>query len=254
MSDVKSERRYPAPIETEVYRAIRRAITSLAMPPGQRLLVAELADRYDVSATPVRVALSRLERDGLVYARPRRGSVVAPLALGELEVIQAHRMGLEALLAYRGASRCTVADINRMESRLNDADAAAELSEWERHVRAQWALRDVCYENADMPHVLKELADQRSRAERYMAMLSSQVPAIVGARDYELELIAACREGNREAAARCSADAQRWALERITTLIRHPTQEPRTSRQVWPTTAITKTKGSSRNHRPPEDP
>jgi len=219
MPDPKSVLLQVSPVETEVYRAIRRDITSMRLEPGERLYVAGLAGRYDVSATPIRVALRRLERDGLVNARPRRGSVVAPLALEEFERIQAHRMGLESFLAVRGAVRCTSRDIKSMETWLGRVDDAAACHDWEGHIRAQWSLRDVCYNLAEAPHVSKDLAEQRSRVMRYMRFLSYDGATAAGARKCELQLIEACRLQDGESAAASSSATQYWALERVSQLI-----------------------------------
>src|ERR671923_1292494 len=94
-------------VEDGVYRALRKEIGSLALAPGRRLRLEELAARFDVSLTPVRHALRRLESEGLVVSLPRRGSRVAPLSVEELEEIQALRLGLECFLARYGAERCT---------------------------------------------------------------------------------------------------------------------------------------------------
>lgn len=48
--------------------------------PGQRLTNAELAERYDVSATPLREALQRLAAENLVEIDPRLGATVAPIS------------------------------------------------------------------------------------------------------------------------------------------------------------------------------
>jgi len=207
-----------AAVETEVYQALRREITSLHLAPGQRLYLAEIADRYNVSATPIRIAVRRLERDGLVVTRARRGSVVAPLALQEFERIQAHRMGLEALLAARGAHRCDTADIQEMRARLVLVDRAAASQDWEAHLRAQWSVRDVCYERAEAPHLTEDLAEQRNRVERYVRFLSLNAGAVKKSRGYEVQLIAACLERNGEAAARSACAAQYWALEQFPAL------------------------------------
>ena len=72
-------------VEDGVYRILREEIGRLALAPGDRLRLEELARRFDVSLTPVRHALRRLESEGLVVSIPRRGSRVASLSVEELE-------------------------------------------------------------------------------------------------------------------------------------------------------------------------
>ncbi|HEX2986917.1 MAG TPA: GntR family transcriptional regulator, partial [Chloroflexota bacterium] len=58
------------------YDAIKEAILSNQFPPGESLAEQMLADLYQVSRTPVREALQRLAKDGLVEMIPRRGAFV----------------------------------------------------------------------------------------------------------------------------------------------------------------------------------
>lgn len=74
--------------------------------PGDRLVEAELAERFGVSRTPIREALQRLETQGLL-ARDGRSLVVASLnhdQLGELYVVRAELEGLAARLAAQHAA------------------------------------------------------------------------------------------------------------------------------------------------------
>ncbi len=74
--------------------------------PGDRLVEAELAERFGVSRTPIREALQRLETQG-VLARDGRSLIVASLdhdQLGELYVVRAELEGLAARLAAQHAA------------------------------------------------------------------------------------------------------------------------------------------------------
>ncbi len=61
----------------EVYSALRDAILSGEIEDGEKIALEQMAASFDVSATPVREALVRLEADGLVRRAPHRGYVVA---------------------------------------------------------------------------------------------------------------------------------------------------------------------------------
>ena len=82
------------------------AIDQSVYRPGDRLVEAELAERFGVSRTPVREALQRLETQG-VLARDGRSLVVSSLdhdQLGELYVVRAELEGLAARLAAQHAA------------------------------------------------------------------------------------------------------------------------------------------------------
>jgi len=77
-------------LREDAYRAIRDAIVDGTLAPGERLNDHDLAEWLGVSRTPVREALARLERAGLVQTKPGRYTIVSPVdvraALGALSV------------------------------------------------------------------------------------------------------------------------------------------------------------------------
>ncbi|SCK19840.1 DNA-binding transcriptional regulator, GntR family [Variovorax sp. HW608] len=64
-----------------VYDALRTEILSLEQPPGQLLDETTLAERFEMSRSPVREALIRLAGEDLVVTLPNRSTIVAPLEL-----------------------------------------------------------------------------------------------------------------------------------------------------------------------------
>jgi DNA-binding GntR family transcriptional regulator len=92
--------------QKDAYALVLEAIDRGEYRPGDRLVEAELADRFGVSRTPIREALQRLETQGLL-ARDGRSLMVASLdhdQLGELYVLRAELEGLAARLAAQHAA------------------------------------------------------------------------------------------------------------------------------------------------------
>lgn len=71
--------------KTIVFESLYELIQDLEFPPGERLVEAELAERFGLSKTPVREALLMLEREGLVTAVPHTGATVTWLSLADYE-------------------------------------------------------------------------------------------------------------------------------------------------------------------------
>lgn len=61
-----------------VYEKIKSDILKVKIKDGDFLTLAELADKYNVSKTPVRDALNDLEREGYIISLPRKGYLVKP--------------------------------------------------------------------------------------------------------------------------------------------------------------------------------
>jgi DNA-binding GntR family transcriptional regulator len=97
----------PQPPQKDAYALVLGAIDQGEYRPGDRLVEAELAERFGVSRTPIREALQRLETQG-VLARDGRSLMVASLdhdQLGELYVVRAELEGLAARLAAQHAAQ-----------------------------------------------------------------------------------------------------------------------------------------------------
>lgn len=82
----------------QTFDALRRDILNGSFAPGQPLRVAELSERYKISATPLREALSRLAGERLVVAAQNRGWRVAPVSIAEFEDLARARQAIEAAL------------------------------------------------------------------------------------------------------------------------------------------------------------
>jgi DNA-binding GntR family transcriptional regulator len=131
---VVTERRAP-------YDALKQAILRSELSPGQPLIETTLAAWLEVSRTPVREALNRLEQDGLVE-RTDRGLVVRQRSPEEILDIYETRVALEALVGRVAAERRTEYDLRtlrglagQMEG-VSDEDGRMEMNR-EFH-RAMW--------------------------------------------------------------------------------------------------------------------
>src|SRR5215211_3245183 len=153
-------------VEDGVYRILRQEIGRLELAPGERLPLEDVAGRLDVSLTPVRHALRRLESEGLVTSLPRRGSRVAPLSVEELEEIQALRLGLETFLARRGAEAISDEALAEMTLARDEMERAFRAGDLDSYLASFWSLRDACYRCAGRPRLERALQDQRVRVER----------------------------------------------------------------------------------------
>jgi DNA-binding GntR family transcriptional regulator len=202
-------------VEDGVYRSLRSAIGRLELAPGERLRLEELASRLDVSLTPVRHALRRLESEGLVVSLRRRGSRVAPLSVEELEEIQALRLGLETFLARHGAEHVTEQALLGMEGARDEMERAFRAGDLAAYIRSFWSLRDACYRCAERPRLLRALEDQRIRVERYILFLCRDPEAFADLRRGPDTLLEACRARDGEAAEAATRDALTWVLAEL---------------------------------------
>lgn len=73
-----------------VYDTLRREILALTLQPGQLLDETTLAERFDMSRSPVREALIRLAGEELVVTLSNRSTIVAPIEVGTFPNMSRH--------------------------------------------------------------------------------------------------------------------------------------------------------------------
>ena len=135
----------------QAYRRLEELITTLALPPGMVLGEQNLVQRIGIGRTPIREALQRLARDGLVVVLPRRGILVSEINVrSQLRLLETRRV-LERLIARLAAERATQAERAVFASLAQDMREAAAASD------------DLSFMRLD--HQFNELAAAASRNE-----------------------------------------------------------------------------------------
>ncbi len=114
------------PIREIAYETLKHAIITGELPAGARIVETEYADRLHISRTPLREALRKLERDGLVEYMLRRGVVVRAFTIADVEEIYTIRNCLEMLTLPAIIQNATVQDIQLLRDILNEMDPLTE--------------------------------------------------------------------------------------------------------------------------------
>ena len=99
-----------------VYEQLRADMISCKLAPGAELREAELAARFDMSKSPVRDALMRLESEGLVITLPRQGYRVAPVSLTDVLDMFHLRAALERACMERIVLRASDEQLRELDA------------------------------------------------------------------------------------------------------------------------------------------
>jgi DNA-binding GntR family transcriptional regulator len=106
------------------YEKVRDLILSGSKLPGTRLVLSELENELNISKGPLREALMRLDRSGLVHNMPYKGCVVArPPQLEEMQIMFEQRLDLECRLAKEAIRKITKKQISRLEEMVKSSMA-----------------------------------------------------------------------------------------------------------------------------------
>ena len=101
-------------VRSQVIHALRAAMVTGQMAPGELYSAPMLAARLGVSATPVREAMLELVKEGLVLTVPNKGFRVRELSDRELDEITGIRLLLEVPTTVDVVGRATAADLDRL--------------------------------------------------------------------------------------------------------------------------------------------
>lgn len=176
-----------------VAASLREMIINGELQGGERLVERDLAERFGISRIPMREAIQRLEREGLLDIFRNRGAVVRMLNASDVKEIYDLRALLEGDAIYRSVKRLddeTLARAELVHRLLGDANTATRQGELNREFHS--LLYSRC-ENERLLKAIKELRGQVERFERLQDTLLADTPA------FQLEhesIIQACRERN----------------------------------------------------------
>lgn len=155
---------FPAnrPLPDLIYDDVRARILSGVFPAGRPVRQDAVAEALGVSKIPVREALTRLERDGLLVSNPRRGFEVRPLSADEAEEIFDLRLQVEPAAAALASKRAGSNDHEAAKSALaglekglaGDAATASELNRAFHLALVRPAGRGLTTDLVDRLHVL----------------------------------------------------------------------------------------------------
>lgn len=147
-----------------VYERLRDAILSGELEPGQKLSIPALAQKLNVSRSPIVAAVQRLTQEGLAVEEPRRGAVVTLISVPELIRLYEIREVLEGLAARLAAMRATPAAVEEMAAALGRHEAAV--------VSDDQASRQL--ENVRFHRLIRDAA-QHPELVRWLEAIQSQV-------------------------------------------------------------------------------
>lgn len=112
------------PLREMVYEELKMQILTGAIIPGTRMMEVELADEMGVSRTPIREAIRKLEKEGLVTIEPRRGAYASMISTEDMVAILEVRQDLEGLAAFFAADRMQPAQLDELKAECANYDDA----------------------------------------------------------------------------------------------------------------------------------
>ena len=170
MSEARWPEIAPATLTEQVYQAVRDKILIGEIAPGEFTRERELSTAMKVSRTPLREALTRLASEGLLEKLPHRGFRVPMQAYSRLVDVYPIVSALEVLAGTMAFPNMDVSDIDALERRNEDLEAALGRGDVEAQMAANVAFHQLISQyskNERLNELLDDLRSQLGRLERW---------------------------------------------------------------------------------------
>lgn len=164
----------PADVVDRVYNQIRELAINYRFRPGERVNEVELAQRFNVSRTPVRQALSRLAHEEFVSLVPNRGFYAREIAPSDVKQIYEFRAMLECSAFVLACERAREEDVLRIEQAWKAE--SLDVTDWDRISIADEAMHVALAELSENPYVLSTLKDINAKL-RFFRKIDIENPA-----------------------------------------------------------------------------
>ena len=163
-------RKRASSVVEQIWSRLRRMILRGNLAPGTRLVELDIAAQSSASQASVREALHRLERDGLVVRRGRRGTFVTEVEPGKMPEIFQIRSTVESLAIRRTVARLTperTAELEGLVERMRDAGRRGDIV---AVVETDMAFHERICTWADHPTLLRVWELLYTQMERFLVM------------------------------------------------------------------------------------
>lgn len=208
-----------ASLEEKVYLVLEERILSGKIAPGESIKEIKLSRELGVSRTPVREALQRLDREGLIQLIPNKGAVVLGISEQDLIDIYKIRMRLEGLAARIAAEKRDEALCRELCDNIDLTGFYMAKGDIEKVKNLDSEFHDIIYRCCESRMLGKTL----SELHRYIASYRKLSLAASGRIEHSLsehkEIYDAIVAGNAEAADALMSEHVARALENLLTII-----------------------------------
>jgi DNA-binding GntR family transcriptional regulator len=154
-----------------VFENLRQAIIRGDVAPGDRLVESRIAEVLDISRTPVREAIHKLEREGLLRKLPHGGFTVVHLSREDIEETFGIRCVLESYAARLVALNHTEEDLIPLEKKIREFQVCLAKGRFEELPKINTEFHNLFYALSRSPKLIKLINDLRDQIFRFRRIL-----------------------------------------------------------------------------------
>jgi DNA-binding GntR family transcriptional regulator len=154
-----------------VFENLKEAIIRGEVAPGDRLVESRLADALDISRTPVREAIHKLEREGLLRKLPKGGFTVMNLSREDIKETFGIRCVLESYAARLAAQNYSEEELWPLEEKIREFQQFLDKGRLDELPRVNTEFHSLFYALSRSPKLIKLINDLRDQIYRFRKIL-----------------------------------------------------------------------------------
>ena len=203
------------PLREMVYEELKMQILKGSIIPGTRMMEVELAEEMGVSRTPIREAIRKLEREGLVTIEPRRGAYASMISTEDMVEILEVRQDLEGLAAYFAADRMNDEQMKELKEVSNNYNKAVKQGVMEDMIKYDTRFHHIIVESCRNKILMQMIEQLQELVLRFRYIYYDNFRRAENMPEEHEAIISAIAEGNADKA-RAAADIH---IERLKELV-----------------------------------
>lgn len=203
------------PLREMVYEELKMQILTGAIVPGTRMMEVELAKEIGVSRTPIREAIRKLEKEGLVTIEPRRGAYASQISTEDMVEILEVRQNMEGLAAFFAASRMQPEQLTELKEISEHYNAAVQSGDMEEMIKHDTRFHRIIVESCNNKILVQMIEQLQELVLRFRYIYYDNFRRAENMPEEHQLILDAIESGNAEAA-RNAADVH---IDRLKELV-----------------------------------
>jgi DNA-binding GntR family transcriptional regulator len=177
-----------------VFENLKGAIIRGDMPPGNRLVESRIADALGISRTPVREAIHKLEREGLLRKLPQGGFFVVGLTREDIEETFGIRSVLESYAARLAAIKHRQEELRPLEEKVDEFQTCLDRGKMDRLPKINTEFHDLLYALCRSPKLIKMINNLREQIYRFRKIILKMEEMAKTSNDDHKEMLKAMKK------------------------------------------------------------
>jgi DNA-binding GntR family transcriptional regulator len=167
---------------------LTRAIVEGHLPPGSRIVEADIARRMGISRAPVREAARRLERQGVLVSRPRHGFAVRTISVQEIDDLYEVRLSIELTSIELACRRADDAGLARVKALVDTMVREAATQAQDERITSDLELHTLICELSGNAHLRRIYQNTQTELRMIIALIDAVYhdPATVASLHYPI--------------------------------------------------------------------